>query len=171
MLKHLLVGAVLTSSVALAGNGHPAGSAGSPTLPPAGRAMMPGPASSSTADDRIDAMRAAQLLRDFESAAARRDRREMARVDARLQGFVDQELAEARRELATSQRGRPGRGNGRNKSLDARRDVHQLEALQRQFAGLFGRVDRQAVSQKRTLYQQARTLARVELSENGLRRG
>lgn len=174
MLKHLFVGAVLMSSVAMAGNGYHEGTAASPTLPPSGRPMMQGPgygpAPTSQADDRIDAMRAARLLNDFEAAAMRRDRREMASVDARFQGFLDQELAEARAELYQS-RGRHGRGHGWGRSFDARRDVQQLEALQRELAGLFGRVDRRAVNQKRTLYTQASALAQAERFENGRRRG
>jgi hypothetical protein len=175
MLKHLFVGAVLVSSAAFAGSGYHSEQAGAPTLPPAGRAMMPGPmpgpASSARGDDRFDAMRAAQLLNAFESAAARRDRREMNAVDARFQRFIDQELTEARCELGQSRPGRHGRGKGWGKSADARRDVAQLENLQREFAHLFGRVDRRAVSQKRSLYQQAQTLARGEIFENGHRRG
>lgn len=175
MLKHLFVGAVLVSSVALAGPGSYSAAPLSPAPPP-GSAVRHGPAPgmgpSSRVDDRLDARRASQLLEQFEMAAAQRDRRAMRRVDAQFQAFVDQELAEARRELARGQRGfSHGRSGRRASAFDARRDVYELENLQRQLDRVAGRVDRRSVYEKRTLYAQARTLAERELAENGHRRG
>jgi hypothetical protein len=117
----------------------------------------------SRADDRLDALRARQLSNEFEAAAARRDRRAMATVDARFQAFVSQELAEARRDLARAPRG--------HQAFEERGAVNRLESLQRQLVRLAGRVDRQSVNQKRELYAQARTLAQRALGETGRRRG
>jgi hypothetical protein len=155
MLKHLLVGAVFSSSVALAGTGYQ-----SPPPPP-GMAMHQGPQGNSKADDRIDAMRASRLLSEFEAAAAGHDRRAMASVDARFQEFVNQEIAEVRME----------RGRNRWRGGETQRTVNQLEDLQRQVARLAGRVDRRSVNQKRTLYTQANSLAQAELRDFGHRRG
>lgn len=170
MLKHLLVGAVGLSSLALADSRrHEA----VPVPPPPVTAVVmpavlpPPPVMNvppmrddrredrrENRDDRFDVRTANVLLREFDFAVASRDERSLRRIDARFADFISQELAE----LRVGGRGRFGR--------DDRRTVEQLVSLQRHLDRLQGRVDRFALIQKRNLFSQAAAIAEQDLRDN-----
>ena len=167
MLKHLLVGAVGLSSLALADSRrHEAVPVPPPPRPavvmPA--VVVPPPPVMAVApmrddrrqnrDDRFDVRTANMLLREFDFAVASRDERSLRRIDARFADFISQELAE----LRVGRRGRFDR--------DDRRTVEQLVSLQRHLDRLQGRVDRFALIQKRNLFSQAASIAEQDLRDN-----
>lgn len=167
MLKHLLVGAVGLSSLALADSRrHEAMPVAPPPMPAVVMpAVVPPPPVTAVApqrddrrDDRFDVRAANQLLREFDFAVAARDERALRRLDARFADFISQELAE----LRVSGRGRFGR--------DDRRTAEQLVMLQRQLDRLQGRVDRFALNQKRNLFNEAAAIAERDLRDNRFER-
>lgn len=165
MLKHLLVGAVGLSSLALADSrGHEAVPVPPPPMPavvmPA--VVPPPPALAVTSarddrrerrDDRFDVRVANTLLREFDFAVASRDERALRRLDARFADFITQELAE----LRIGHRGRVDHAD--------RRTFEQLLGLQRQLDRLQGRVDRFALNQKRSVFSQAAAIAERDLRD------
>lgn len=164
MLKHLLVGAVGLSSLALADSRrHEARPVAPPPMPAVVMPAVVPPPPPVTAvaplrddrrDDRFDVRTANQLLREFDFAVATRDERALRRLDARFADFISQELAE----LRVSGRGRSGR--------DDRRTAEQLVMLQRQLDRLQGRVDRFALNQKRNLFNEAAAIAERDLRDD-----
>lgn len=167
MLKHLLVGAVGLSSLALADSRrHEAVPVPPPPRPavvmPA--VVVPPPPVMAVApmrddrrenrDDRFDVRTADALLRQFDFAVASRDERALRSMDARFADFIRQELAELRVE---------GR---RRFDREDRRTVEQLVGLQRQLERLRGRVDRFALNQKRSLFSQAAAIAERDLRDD-----
>lgn len=164
MLKHLLVGAVGLSSLALADSRrHQAVPVPPPPAPVVMTAVVPPPPVTSPfvredrrerLDDRFDVRTANVLLREFDIAVATRDERALRFIDARMAEFIGQELAEARLE----RRGRFDR--------EERRTIEQLVGLRRQLDRLQGRVDRFALAQKRSVYSQAAEIAERDLRDD-----
>lgn len=167
MLKHLLVGAVGLSSLALADSRrHEAVPVPPPPRPavvmPA--VVVPPPPVMAVApmhddrrenrDDRFDVRAANALLRQFDFAVASRDERALRHIDARFADLISQELAELR-----------GGGRGRFDRED-RRTAEQLVSLQRQLERLQGRVGRFALNQKRNLFAQVAAIAEQDLRDN-----
>lgn len=85
MLKHLLVGSLALSSIALAGPPAPLPSHGARPPPPTVERRV----------DRDDA-RALQLLRTYDAAVTRRDLRAMAEVSRQLDALLAKEIREAK---------------------------------------------------------------------------
>ncbi|MBL8941332.1 MAG: hypothetical protein JNM69_42695 [Archangium sp.] len=162
MLKHLLVGAVGLSSLALAdGRRHEAVPVPTAPMPAVVMPAAPPPPVTVVApmreerrDDRFDVRTANRLLREFDFAVASRDERALRRLDARFAEFISQELAE----LRVGGRGRFDRSD--------RRTVEQLLSLQRQLDRLQGRVDRFALNQKRSVFSQAAAIAERDLRDD-----
>lgn len=173
MLKHLLVGAVGLSSLALADNRyHPA----APAMPPAPAPVVavaafplpPPPVVTAPApmvmpavrndergerrDDRLDVLAARSLLREFDLAVSFNDYRALRRLDRQLSAFLNDEVTEAYRECG----GRVDR--------DDRHLVERVNRLQGQLWRLSGRLDRFALDQKRSIFVQA-----IDLAERDLR--
>lgn len=173
MLKHLLVGAVGLSSLALAdGRTHQAGPVAMPPPPVATVATYPLPPPPPVMvnapppvvlpavrdddrredrNDRLDVFAARALLREYDVAVASNDFRALRRLDFRLAAFLNDELAEAR----FQERGR-----------QSRREAERVMELQRQLSRLQGRVDRFALMQKRSVFTQAIDLAERDLRNN-----
>lgn len=159
MLKHLFVGVVGLSSLALSNPyRHPAVPvqmtppvmavpAVQQPLPPPPAFGPPVREDLENRDDRFDVRRANMLLREFDLAVARRDVRGLRRVEARFENFLDQELAEARF------------------SRD-RRIAQNVMNVQRQLSRLTGRIDPHALNQKRSLYSRAVAIAEQDLRDN-----
>jgi hypothetical protein len=132
MLKHLIVAALAVSSLAVA-------------APPVHGAMplqqsRPG---RQFDDGRADARRVTQLLREFDSASAQRDRRALSSNERQFSLYVQDELHEVR-----------GQGNQR-----------RLTSISSDLARLQGRMDRRSLRAKRELYVEL-----MELAHRGARR-
>jgi len=152
MLKHILVAALTLSSLAMAG---PAMNAPRPVTPPAPRASWPVPAHPAVRpmnDDRLDALRARQLLAQFDIALKRHDFRDVQAVDLQFGRYLASEIEEARRELRFE--------HGRDRS--SARELSRLESLSSQLASLQGRMSPRGVSARRQIYAGLAGLAQRE---------
>lgn len=171
MLKHLLVGAVGLSSLALADSRrHEAEPVPPPPRPGVVMpAVVPPPPMMAVAsmrdgrretrDDRLDVRTANVLLREFDFAVASRDERALRRIDARFADFISEELAE----LRVGRRGRVDR--------EERRTFEQLVGLQQQLDRLQGRVGRFALNQKRIVFSQVAAIAERDLRDRERHQG
>lgn len=149
MFKKLLVGAALTlSSFAFAGPVHGA----VPVPPPnvTGGRVAPHPAPAMRAD-QFDVQQGHALLRQYDSASARRDTRALRALDGQISRFIKDELAESRR---------PGQHNARDEAAT----VRQLTNLQQKLTRLTGRFDLASIKAKRAVLADA-----VKLAERDLR--
>lgn len=149
MLKHLLVGTLTLSSLALA---YPPVHGAVPVAPPPPRqgpvVAPPPPQGAIRFDDRRfddrrfdDRRRASELLRAFDDAAARRDVRAIRHVDRQFDLFLQQELREARRT-------RGGRGV-----------LHRLNRIESELQRLQGRLNPRSINARRDLYVELVRLA------------
>lgn len=83
-----------------------------------------------TADDTMDAARAAQLLRDFDAAAAASDAPRLGAIDRQFNGYISSELRESRVESAQkNQEVREDNRELRGDRREVRRDVAQGKPL------------------------------------------
>lgn len=141
MLKHLLVGTLTVSSLALA---YPPVHGAMPVAPPPPPrqgpiAAPPPPIGAIRYDD--DTRRGHELLRAFDEAAARRDVRAIGHVDRQFRFFLEQEQREARMT-------RVGRGV-----------MKRLNRLESELARVQGRMNPRAVNARRGLYVELVQLA------------
>jgi len=143
MLKHLLVGSLALSTIALAGPRAPLPSHGVPPPPPKVERHV----------DNDDA-RALQLLRAYDAASARRDVRAMQALSRQFGALLATELREARQDARFNPRARatlqqlariqkklerlPERGRG---TMQERRNLYAelVKVAQRDDFGGFGR--------------------------------
>lgn len=149
MLKHLLIGTLAFSSLALAVPRRLP-----PPPPPPSHAAVPivAPApqfnrgQGAQREERLEARRAEQLLRDFDAAVARRDRRAVDFIDRQFSGVLDQELREARRDHRGS-----------------RGQVARLSAIASDLNRLQGHMDRRSLTARRGLYAEVARIAAQEV--------
>ncbi len=130
MLKHLLVAALSVSALAMA-------------APPMHGAVPQPQARRQFDDGRVDARRVSQLLRDFDAATARRDRRAVASIDRQFSFYLQDELREVQ-------------GQGK---------VRRLTSISGDLARIQGRTDPRSQRARRELYVEL-----VELAQRGPRR-
>lgn len=150
MLKHLIVAAVSLSSLAFAGP-HRAQPVAVPPPPapvvvPANNAFR-GPYYGNHAE-RADVARAQNLVRELNEALARRELRRVYVLDNQMQAFLQSELAESQ---------------GVYGHRDHRGTVRELRALKAQLASLSGRLDPYAMQSRRSLYNQAVSVAMADV--------
>lgn len=143
MLKHLLVGSLALSTIALAGPPAPRPSHGAPPPPPRVERRV----------DNDDA-RAMQLLRAYDAASARRDVRALMGLGKQFDALLAREIREARQDARFNPRARetlqrlariqkkldrlPERGRG---TMRERRNLYAelVKVAQRDEFGGFGR--------------------------------
>lgn len=151
MLRALVLTAVMTvTTTASAQPRHQAVPApGAPTVGnhSAPRAPPP-PARLERRDDERDLRVLERLLAEFDTARARRNYREVRRVEEQVKTALRAELAEDRAE-------RHGRWTGADRA----------GRMLREFERLTGRFDRRSLQAKRALLADAVTLARQELGQ------
>jgi hypothetical protein len=146
MLKHFIVAAVSLSSLAFAG---PHGARPVLVPPPPAPVVAQSPYVVSgpyygNGGDHADVARARTLVGELNSAIARRDFRRVQLLDNQMQAFMQSELAESQ--------GIYGRGDNRS-------TVRQIRSLKNQLASLNGRLDPIAMQSRRSLYNQAVSVA------------
>ena len=135
------------------------------------------------ADDRFDAARAMQLLKDYDAAAAMNDVTRLGQLDVSFNQHLSREIAESKvesaqarqelredkRELALDRDKRRDRVNLADDRTDATREAlsraHLID-VQNQLTPLAGRFDPGAISQKRSLYAQVLNASFTELSRD-----
>jgi hypothetical protein len=129
-------------------------------------------------DDLRDARRLEGLVARFERARYANNYGELYQLDNELRGLVQNELAESQRELRQDhrevrrdgwERGWDGRRDRRDDIRDARVERNSLERryqVARQLDYLYGRMDWNALNQKRSLMNELIMLARQEVRED-----
>jgi hypothetical protein len=127
-------------------------------------AHQPPPAAPATVRaDRRDVLELERLLARYDEAAARRDRRDLARLEPKLLAAIDGELAEARAALRRGDRSGAGRLE-RRREAQVRADLGRLTALRAEFADLQGRFGWRATQRKQAVVAEVSRLARADLA-------
>ena len=130
------------------------------------------PAATAVRADRQDVRELDRLMARYDEAAARNDRREMARLESRLLAAIDGEIAEARIALRQRTDGRGGYGrdeHGRNgrqedrRAEQARFELARLTTLRAEFVTLQGRFSFRATQRKHAVVAEVSRLAQADL--------
>lgn len=128
------------------------------------REPRPAPAPPAVRDDRQDVRELDRLASRYEEAAHRKDRRELARLEARLLAAIDEELAEARRAVRDPRFDRDGYGRqDRRRAELARAELSRLISLRAEFVGLQGRFGYRATERKQLVVGEVARLAKADL--------
>lgn len=145
MFKNLVIGAALSlSTFAMA-------------APPAHAGFGRGAAPHEARADARDVSEGRQLLRELDRVTARRDFRAVRTLDARIEGFIEAELAESRREA----KGERDRGERREERASTQQLKRLLGALHR----VDGRFHPYAMAEKRRILVEAVNLAERDLRD------
>jgi hypothetical protein len=137
-------------------------------------------------DDRWDLKQLENLIARFDAASSRRHQTALRQVDSDLRAYVALEMQETRYELSDAQsearrdhhevHDARGRGQYQDARRDQRDDVRDVRTeaaflkrtrvIQRELDGLYGRMDRNSLHNKRALMVELLQLARAEQAQN-----
>lgn len=149
MFKNLLVGAALTlSTLALA----------SPPMHAASPAGLGSRVGQEVRADVRDVSQGRHLLRELEESLARRDLRAVARLDGRIDRYLEGQVAEARQERAGAR--------DRHERREERGNARELARLLSSFRRVEGSFDRRALRERRFILADALALAERDLRDD-----